>query len=147
MTLKQNQFAPTERAGMKTLIVEDDFTNRILLQAFLSRYGECHTAVNGAEALTAFEMANAEDGIVPYDLVCMDMLMPGMNGKDAVRHIRATEETRGILSNKGTKIIMTTSVRDMKDIVESFHALCDAYLFKPVDTQKLLGHLQEFGLV
>ncbi len=46
---------------MKTLIVEDDFTNRILLQAHLSRYGECHLAVNGEEALQAFESANVQN--------------------------------------------------------------------------------------
>jgi two-component system chemotaxis response regulator CheY len=38
---------------MRTLIVEDDFTSRLLLQTFLSRYGECHVAINGKEAVEA----------------------------------------------------------------------------------------------
>ena len=42
---------------MKTLIVEDDFTSRLLLQASLSPYGECHIAVNGREAVEAFQSA------------------------------------------------------------------------------------------
>ena len=42
---------------MKTLIVEDDFTSRLLLQASLSAYGECHIAVNGKEAVEAFRTA------------------------------------------------------------------------------------------
>jgi len=39
---------------MRTLIVEDDFTSRLLLQSFLAQYGECHIAVNGMEAIAAF---------------------------------------------------------------------------------------------
>jgi len=38
---------------MKTLVVEDDFTSRLLMQTLLSRYGECHIAVSGNEALKA----------------------------------------------------------------------------------------------
>jgi len=130
---------------MKALIVEDDFTNRILLQAFLSRHGECHTAVNGMEALSAFELATTQG--LPYDLICMDMLMPGMNGKDVVKHLRELEMARGIHSNRGVKIIMTTAVRDTQDVFEAFQALCDAYVTKPIDTGKLLQHLQDFHLI
>jgi two-component system chemotaxis response regulator CheY len=46
-----------KRRIMKTLIVEDDFTSRLFLQKILSPYGECHIAVNGNEAVQAFQMA------------------------------------------------------------------------------------------
>ena len=130
---------------MRTLIVEDDFTSRLLLQAFLSRYGECHIAVNGKEALTAFRAAQ-ESG-QRYDLICMDIMMPEMDGQTAVKEIRALEEAGGTLSTQGVKIIMTTALDDVKNVVESFKSLCDAYLFKPIDTGKLLAHLREFDLV
>ena len=68
---------------MKTLIVEDDFTSRAVLQTFLSRYGECHIAVNGWEAVEAFRIA-LESG-PRYDLICMDIMMPGMDGREAVQ--------------------------------------------------------------
>ena len=45
---------------MKTLIVEDDFTSRLSMQAILSPYGECHIAVNGREAIQAFRLARAQ---------------------------------------------------------------------------------------
>jgi len=130
---------------MRTLIVEDDFTSRLLLQAFLSRYGECHIAVNGKEALTAFRAAQ-ESG-QRYDLICMDIMMPEMDGQTAVKEIRALEEAGGTLSTQGVKIIMTTALDDVKNVVESFKSLCDAYVFKPIDTGKLLAHLREFCLV
>jgi two-component system, chemotaxis family, chemotaxis protein CheY len=130
---------------MKTLIVEDDFTSRLFLQTFLSRYGETHIAVNGKEAMEAFRMAT--DSKSPYDLICMDIMMPQMDGKEAVKQVRAIEEARGVLSPCGAKIIMTTAVTDMKDVMQSFKELCDAYLFKPIDTSKLLGELKSFQLV
>jgi two-component system, chemotaxis family, chemotaxis protein CheY len=130
---------------MRTLIVEDDFTSRLLLQSFLSKYGECHIAVNGKEALAAFRVAQ-ESG-QKYDLICMDIMMPEMDGQTAVKQIRALEEAGGTLSSKGAKIIMTTALADVKNIIQSFKSLSDAYLFKPIDTGKLLGHMQDLHLI
>jgi two-component system chemotaxis response regulator CheY len=130
---------------MKTLIVEDDFTARLFLQGLLSRYGDCHIAVNGKEAVEAFRVAS--DGGEGYNLICMDILMPELDGPGAVQQIRALEEARGIRSPAGVKIVMTTAVEDVKEVFRSFQQLCDAYLVKPIDMNKLLGHLIAFGLV
>jgi two-component system chemotaxis response regulator CheY len=132
-------------APLRVLLVEDNFASRLLLQTFLSRYGECHIAVNGREEVEAFHAA-LERG-EPYDLVCMDIMMPEMDGREAVRRIRAMEEARGILSTYGTKIIMTTAVNEIKDVVLCFKELCDAYLVKPIDLSQLMGHLRAYRLV
>lgn len=129
---------------MKTLIVEDDFTNRLLLQRFLSRYGECHIAVNGKEAVEAFR--ESEESGQPYHLICMDIMMPVMNGQDALRQIRAIEDQK-TAPNFGVKVIMTTALKDLKSVREAYHNLCDAYMVKPLDLGQLLGHLQTFRLV
>ncbi len=130
---------------MKTLIVEDDFVSRLMLQTFLTRFGECHIAVNGEEALLAFRTAAFCGN--PYHLICMDINMPGMNGREAVTRIRALEQSHGITSTHGAKIFMTTAVEDFYVVIESFKQLCDAYLIKPVDTANLLHELQQFRLV
>jgi two-component system chemotaxis response regulator CheY len=130
---------------MKTLIVEDDFTARLTLQKFLSRYGECHIAVSGKEAVDAFRMA--AESASGYDLICMDILLPEMDGRTAVREIRSLERERGILSRNGAKIIMTTALDDMKEVIRSFQELCDAYLVKPIDLPDLRSHLVSFGLI
>jgi two-component system chemotaxis response regulator CheY len=130
---------------MRTLIVEDDFTSQLLLRTFLSRYGECQVAVNGKEAVAAFR--SARDSGEWYDLICMDIMMPEMDGQIAVKEIRALEQAGGTLSTDGVKIIMTTSVDDVQNVVRSFESLCDAYLFKPIDTGKLLGHMKDLHLV
>ena len=130
---------------MRTLIVEDDFTSRLLLHSFLSKYGECHIAVNGKEAVSAFRAAQKAGE--RYDLICMDIMMPEMDGQTAVKEIRALEERENILSTNGVKIIMTTALDDVKNVIQSFRSLCDAYLFKPIDTGKLVGHMKELHLV
>jgi len=130
---------------MRTLIVEDDFTSRLLLQSLLSQHGECHIAVNGKEAVAAFR--TAQERGQAYDLICMDIMMPEMDGQTAVREIRALEEAGGTLSTNGVKIIMVTALDDAKNVIESFKALCDAYLFKPVESGKLLGQVKDLRLV
>ncbi len=130
---------------MRTLIAEDDFTSRLLLQAFLSRYGECHVAINGKEAVEAFRLS-LNNGR-RYNLICMDIMMPEMDGQTAVGEIRALEEGAGILSTSGAKIIMITALDDVKNVVQSFKSLCDAYIFKPVEIAPLLNNLKQLKLV
>ena len=130
---------------MKTLIVEDDFTSRLVLQTFLSRYGECHIAVNGWEAVEAFRSA-LESG-EPYALICMDIMMPEMDGRNAVKEVRALEEAQGIHSTSGVKIIMTTAVDDVKEVMGCFSELCDAYLVKPIALSELLKQVRSYRLV
>jgi two-component system chemotaxis response regulator CheY len=125
--------------------VEDDFTSRLLLQTFLSRYGDCHVAVNGREAVDAFR--SALDAGQAYDLICMDIMMPEMDGREAVRQVRALEAARGILSTYGTKIVMTTAVDDIKEVIQCFKELCDAYLMKPVNLASLLAQMKSYHLV
>ena len=130
---------------LRSLVVEDDFTSRLVLQTFLSRYGDCHIAVNGREAVEAFRSALTTGQ--RYHLICMDILMPEMNGREAVRQVRALEEEHGILSTHGAKIIMTTTVDDVKEVIHCFQELCDAYLTKPIDLGKLLGQMKAHHLV
>jgi two-component system chemotaxis response regulator CheY len=130
---------------LRMLLVEDDFASRLLLQTFLSRYGECHVAVNGREAVDAFRSA-LERG-ERYDLICMDIMMPEMDGREAVRQVRAMEEAKGIALTSGAKIIMTTTVDDIKEVFRCFQELCDAYLLKPIDLAKLLSQMKSYHLI
>ena len=130
---------------MKTLIVEDDFTSRLLLQELLKSYGPSHIAVNGKEAVEAVQVA-LETG-KPYDLICLDIMMPEMDGQEALRLIREQEESRGILSSRGAKIVMTTALDDPRNVMVAYISLCDAYLTKPIKRAALIEKLRELGLI
>jgi two-component system chemotaxis response regulator CheY len=129
---------------MKTLIVEDDFTSRLLLQKLLAPYGECHTATNGREAVLAFRIATLDGR--HYDLVCLDIMMPEMDGQAVLKAVRAAEEAEGVLVGDGAKVIMTTSLSDKGNVFTAFREMCDGYLVKPIDRTKLLGCLTSLGL-
>jgi two-component system chemotaxis response regulator CheY len=128
---------------MKVLIAEDDFTSRLLLQKLLAPYGECHIAINGREALTAFKEARGKRRA--YDLICLDIMMPEMDGQTTSREIRTIEDGAGTRTGKKVKILMTTALNDMKTVTAAFRELCDDYLVKPIDKAKLLNHLSDFG--
>jgi two-component system chemotaxis response regulator CheY len=130
---------------MKTLIVEDDFTSRLLLQEMLRKFGEVHIAVNGREALQA--AAVAMDAGAPYDLICLDIMMPEMDGHEALRALRAQEERHGIPLAHGSRIIMTTALDQIRSVIQSFQGFCDAYLVKPIEKATLMEKLKEFELI
>jgi two-component system chemotaxis response regulator CheY len=129
---------------MKALIVEDDFTSLLLLHTILSRYCDAQIALNGKQAVEAFAQARKQGH--GFDLVCMDIMMPHMDGQEALRQIRAQEEADGVPTAEAAKVIMTTALNDFQNLTESFHSLCDAYLVKPIDTEQLLGQLKKFNL-
>lgn len=130
---------------MKILIVEDDFTSRLVLQEFLAEYGTCHIAINGKEAVEAVRGA-LESG-APYDLICLDIMMPEMDGQQALKEIRELESARDILSSHGAKIVMTTAFEDIKNVTKAYTHLCDGYLTKPVQRPRLLEELRSLGLI
>jgi two-component system chemotaxis response regulator CheY len=84
---------------MKSLIVDDDFFSRRILQALLAGYGESHVAVDGKEALFAFKQAIAEEQ--PYDVICLDIMMPEMDGHNTYKdRIRTWELQARVALNK-----------------------------------------------
>ncbi len=97
---------------MRILLAEDNFVTRKLMVAILSQYGECDVAVDGMEAVDAFLMA-LEDG-KPYDLICLDIMMPVMDGFQALVGIRNLEKERNIAEKQAVKVIVTTALRDEK---------------------------------
>jgi two-component system, chemotaxis family, chemotaxis protein CheY len=122
---------------MKTLVVEDDFLSRRLLQTILHPYGVCDVAVDGEEALTAFALAWEE--LKPYDLVCLDIMMPGTDGQETLREIRNREDRMGINADEGVKVIMTTALDDRKNVMAAFRSQCDAYIVKPIERDKVIA--------
>ena len=131
---------------MHVLIVEDDFVSRKLLHQMLSPYGECDIAVDGIEGVEAFKMALADGN--PYDLVCLDIMMPRMDGQAALGQIRQLEAQKGVLEMNAARVIMTTAVDDKKQVTQAFYrGGAASYFVKPIDQDKLVAELRILGLI
>ncbi len=130
---------------MKILLAEDDFATRKFMDKQLSQYGECDVMVDGEEAVDAFMMALEDDE--PYDLVCLDVMMPVMDGYQVLKAIRDIEAQRGIPKKSSVKVIMTTALNDERNVKLAFELGCEAYVGKPIDVEKFEKVLNKLGLI
>jgi len=130
---------------MKILIADDDFTARIILKDILSNFGECDAVVNGIDAIAAFEKAQNEEK--PYDLICLDILMPIMDGQQALKKIRDIEKEKYSTRNFA-KIIMITVLDDSKNVFDAcYENGATSYIVKPFALERIAQELTNFGLI
>lgn len=128
---------------MKILIVDDDHTSARVLSGHLKEVGQCSIAHSGTEALEAVQ--HAMESSAPYDLICLDILMPVIDGQETLKTIRELEQSTFNVTKKSPKVIMTSTLDDIKTIMDSFKNMCDGYLVKPVRKKDMLAKLKEVG--
>ncbi len=127
----------------RILVVDDDFTSRKVLCRHLENFGQIDSAASGKEAIEGVQKA-LETG-EPYDLICLDILMPELDGQLVLQTIRELETKNGIAPGKGAKIIMTTCLDDAKNIMQAFRSQCEAYLVKPITKEALAKEVEALG--
>lgn len=130
---------------MRILLAEDDFATRKFMLKFLSKYGDCDVTVDGMEAVDAFMMAMEEEE--PYDLVCLDVMMPVMDGYQALVGIRKLEKERNVPEEKAAKVIMTTALNDEANVKMAFDLGCTIYSGKPIDQERFEQALRKLELI
>ena len=116
---------------MKILLAEDDFVTRKFMTGFLSKYGECDVTVDGMEAVDAFMMA-LEEG-EPYDLVCLDIMMPVMDGVTMLMKLRAM--------NYEFPVIMLSAKSEEVDKIMGLNMGADDYVTKPFSPSELMARV------
>jgi two-component system chemotaxis response regulator CheY len=130
---------------MRILIAEDDFVSRRYITKVMSEFGECDVTVDGMEALDVFLMSLDEGKY--YDLICLDIMMPLLDGVKALKTIRKLEEERNIPNEKRAKVIMTTALSNSEDVLGSFDSGSEAYAVKPLDVAKIKEVLRLWKLI
>ncbi len=116
----------------RILVVEDEEDNRRIVRDLLTSVGyEIIEALTGEEGVTAAETH------LP-DLILMDIQLPGLDGYEATRRIKANPALRHI------PIIVVTSYALSGDDVKAFAAGCDAYVSKPFSPRALLAKIREY---
>jgi two-component system chemotaxis response regulator CheY len=130
---------------IRILILEDDPVSGKMLTNYLEPYGKCDLATDGKSAVELFQKAIRVDG--GYKLIFLDIMVPEIQGHDVLKMIRETEQKEGIPDEKKARVIMTTSLSDSENIIESFKTRCDSYLIKPIRKNKLINEIKSLGLL
>lgn len=130
---------------MRCLVVDDDEANRKVLAAFLAPYGKCDLADGGEMAIDLFKKSIEES--VFYDLVCLDIMMPGRDGVTTLREMRQAEDLADVSAAERAKILMVTAVVDKKIVMEAFKIGCQGYVIKPLERDEIIRQLRNLKLV
>ncbi len=130
---------------MKILIAEDDLASRRFITKFMSNYGECDITIDGIEAIEAFIMGL--DSNQPYDLLCLDVMMPRVDGIKVLETIREFEKVRGIEESKKAKVIITTALGETSYIKNAYEHGMVQYVCKPIEVDKIENAMKLLGLI
>jgi two-component system chemotaxis response regulator CheY len=130
---------------MKFLIAEDDAAGAKILILVLSEYGQVDWVADGTLALEAFHAAWEEGE--PYDVIFLDIMMPGSSGQDVLDRIRENERERGLPPMREVKVVMTTVLDDMGNVNRAFYqGGATAYLVKPIMRENVVEELRKLGI-
>ena len=131
---------------MNILIADDDFMIRRILKELLSPFGNCDIVTDGREAVQAFRLAWEDEE--PYDLICMDIMMPDMDGHEALENIRSIEEQLHIDQIDEVKAIMVSALDDPKNVLRAYASGgATSYIVKPIEKDNLYGEIRKLGLI
>jgi len=127
---------------MHSLIVDDDDIGRLMLVTFLEEFGPCDQAENGKKALELIDLA--EEQGTSYNLICLDIIMPVMDGTVTLRGIRERDLKKG----KRSKVFMISACSSPQDIENAFfEGDCDDYVVKPFQREAVNQMLQRHKLI
>ena len=134
---------------MKILVVDDERPNREMLLLILQTFGTCVEAQDGVEAVALFKKALHEGD--PFDLVLLDIMMPEMDGQQALKEIRIAEKTMygpSLNMHNYACIIMVTSLDNPVHLIEAYtRGKCNGYLTKPILASDLIEKLKTNNLI
>lgn len=126
---------------MRVLIVDDDIVQITLISALVEAFDVDHVS-NGDDALQIFK--NAQGAGRPYELIFMDLVMPGFDGYMVVNALRQLEKEENWPE---TKIIIISGKDPEEGLTDQLREQCQGYLTKPVTADSLLESLEELKLI
>lgn len=129
---------------MKILIVDDVAVMRRLLERALEGFGSIDMADSGVQALAMLK--TALDAQRPYDLMCLDIVMPDIDGIQVLQHLREMEAARGIADDSRTRVMIISAVSKSDTVRKAMQHGCDGFLLKPCSIEKARAEFQRIRL-
>lgn len=118
------------------LVAEDNKMNQKVIRFLLEQHGaECTFVTNGLDAVNLYK-------VIDFDMIFMDIYMPGINGYEATRIIKNSDK---YAKNKIPIVAVSASAFE-GDIEKAKAAGVDEFLAKPIDNEKLTGVLKKYTL-
>lgn len=122
---------PVNLEGLRTLVIDDNATNRMILKTMMTKWGSAITeAEDGKQGLS--ELKRADDAGMPYDLILLDCRMPGMDGFEVAAQIKLNPALSGVT-------VMMILSDNRKDHAEKVREMgISGYMVKPVKQAELM---------
>ncbi|MBF0425138.1 MAG: response regulator [Magnetococcales bacterium] len=131
---------------MRILIADDEPANLLILERYLSSCGTCTLAADGKQAVDLFSQALEEAS--PFNLVCLDIVMPVFDGVVALTKMRSLEAWHNVPPGQESTIFMVTSIDTAETMLRAFlQGGCTDYLNKPITREAMIKKLQQHGLI
>lgn len=128
---------------MRALIVEDDALSARVLHLTLTPHFDTVCADDAEASFSTYLQALEDDA--PFDVVLLDLMLPGESGLTVLERIRTVETERGL---PRVPVLVTTAVTDITIALRAFEqGHISAYLVKPLDFGRLLAELRTLGLI
>ena len=123
----------------KILVVDDNPNNCMLPVSTLEGLANCAVAENGEDALVAYEKSLKEKD--PFDAILLDIAMPGIDGVEVLKRIRAREAGDNVSPDRAIPVFMVTAHKG--PFMDSFNVGCDDYILKPIEPDKVIGKTKD----
>ncbi len=130
---------------MRILVAEDVQLMQKLLGRLLEPYGQVTVAKTGREAFAKFQEALQKKEF--FDLICLDINLPEINGLDVLKNIRAAEKLNHVPIKNYAKIVMVSSTNDANIVMKAINLGCNGYIVKPFSKDKIVSELKKLGLI
>ncbi len=131
--------------NIRALIVEDVFLIQRVIERFIEPYGTFRVSNNGKEALKIYAeyFFNGE----AFNLVCLDIYLPEMNGLKVLKHIREFEKEIHLSEDERSKIVIISSVTHPGTLQQAYDLGCDYYITKPFSKDDVVRALKKLKLI
>ncbi len=130
---------------LRALIVEDVFLLRRMLERIISPYCDIVSTDNGEAAFEKYS-ESFFDGM-PFDVICLDIYMPRMDGLETLQNIRTFEEEIKLKQEDKVKIIMITSLSNHNNVDKALKLGANNYITKPFAKEDVLATMKKLGLI